>query len=109
MHPLRGVETPNMLKARSRSSLFIGLPVVAAALSLVGCSGKDGSEVEGGNGGSSNGTGGTGQPNLGNGGNGIGNNGSGAGMNAPITPGSECAKGSAAADAIPAVVQMVID
>jgi hypothetical protein len=99
-----------MLKTRSLCSLFTAVPVVAAALVLAGCSGKDGSEVEGGNAaGSSNGTGGTGQPNLGNGGNGVGNNGSGAGMNAPITPGSECAKGSAAADAIPAVVQMVID
>jgi hypothetical protein len=102
-----------MLKTRSRCCLFTSLPLLAAALSLAGCSSKDGSEVEGGNGSagaSGNGSGGTGQPNnLGKGGNGLGNGGSGAGMNAPITPGSECAKGSAAADAIPAVVQMVID
>ena len=100
-----------MLNARPLCCLFSAVPLVAAAFALAGCSGKDGSEVEPGNAsGSSNGTGGTnGQPNLGNGGNGVGNNGSGAGMNAPITPGSECAKGSAAADAIPAVVQMVID
>lgn len=47
-----------MLKTGSRYFLFTALPVVSAALLLAGCSGKDGSEVERGNGNASgNGTG----------------------------------------------------
>lgn len=88
-----------------RSRLALALPAAFSALLAISCGGSDGSNVNGGNG---NGTGnnGTGaQPDL-------GNVGSGAGSGGPvmtITPGSECAKGSAAANAIPAVVEMVID
>lgn len=93
-----------------RRSLFVALPVLAAIFA-VACGGKeDGSSVNGG-------------PGNGDQNNNVGNqpgsldnptgNGSGGGINSGeivmVTPGSECAKGSAAADAIPAVVEMVID
>jgi len=88
-----------------RLSLTLALPAAFSALLAISCGGSDGSNVDGGNG---NGTGNNGsgnQPDL-------GNVGSGGGLGGPvttITPGSECAKGSAAANAIPAVVEMVID
>jgi hypothetical protein len=86
---------------------FAVVPIVLAGFLVTACGGSDGSEVDGSNGNGTGNVGGNGQPNLGNGGNGPGSNGSGA--TTAITPGSECAKGTAAADAIPAVVQMVID
>jgi hypothetical protein len=84
----------------SASALATALAVALA----VSCGGSDGSSVNGGKGtASSTGT----QPDL-------GNLGSGSGSGSPgavttITPGSECAKGSGVANAIPAVVEMVID
>lgn len=89
-----------------RRSLAVALPAALSAVLTLSCGGSDGSEVDGGNNGTGN-TNSTGaQPtDLGNGSNGNG----GTGAVTTITPGSECAKGSAAANAIPAVVQMVID
>lgn len=100
-----------MRHSRLCQSLCV-VPVLFVGMSAVACSSKDGSEVEGANGnGASSSTAGAGGLNLAGSGSGstsgVGN-GSG-GVGSPITPGSECAKGSAAADAIPAVVQMVID
>lgn len=86
------------------------IPCVLAGLLVAACGDSEGSEVEPGNGSGATGSGGkNGQPTLGGstGFGGSGNNGSsGSGT---ITPGSECAKGTATADAIPAVVQMVVD
>lgn len=92
-----------------RLSLAVALPAALSAVLAISCGGSDGSEVEGGNNGTGNSTNGSGaQPSLG-GGNGNGNGNGGTGAVTTITPGSECAKGSAVANAIPAVVQMVID
>jgi hypothetical protein len=88
---------------------FAALPVLLAGLLTAACGGSDGSEVNGNNGNGTGNAGGNGQPNLGNGGSAPGSNDNGTGATTAITPGSECAKGTAAADAIPAVVQMVID
>lgn len=91
----------------ARFSLALALPAALSMLLAISCSGSDGSNVDGGNG---NGTGNNGngnQPDLGNPGGGT--SGGPLGGVTMITPGSECAKGSGVANAIPAVVQMVID
>lgn len=93
-----------MLNARRTS--MTALPCVLVGLFVMACGGSDGSAVEGGNGTGASSSGGNGQPNLGGS---APSNGTGGSSTTPITPGSECAKGTAAADAIPAVVQMVID
>jgi hypothetical protein len=96
-----------MPKSAVRHVSCVALPCVFAALLVGACGGSDGSEVDGGNGnGNGNGTGATGSappPSLGGG---VGGPGTGGGT---ISAGSECAKGTAAAEAIPAVVQMVVD
>lgn len=98
-----------MLKSPVLRTLCAGLPCLLAGLLVAACGDGEGSEVDGGNGsGATNGTGATSnQPGpLGGSGPGGGN---GSGGSGTVTPGSECAKGTAAADAIPAVVQMVVD
>jgi hypothetical protein len=93
-----------------RSSLAALCPVLTS-LFVMACGGSDGSAVEGGNG-NGNGASSSGGSGLSLGGGGPGpgsDSGTGGSRTTPITPGSECAKGTAAADAIPAVVQMVID
>src|SRR5262245_47411060 len=75
----------------------------AAALLAVSCGGTAGSSVSGGTG-SGNGTGSPTQPDLGNG---TGAGGPGGSM--PISRNDACVQSSAAADAVPAVVQMVVD
>ena len=95
-----------------RPSLFSAIPVVlSAAFVAAACGGSDGSNVNAGNGsGAGPNTGSGDQPNLATGGtNTIGNGSGGAGMVTPITADAACATGSGAADAIPAVVEMVID
>lgn len=94
-----------------RRSLLVALPTALSALLAVACGGSaEGSNVSGGTGaqgampGSGNGPS-LGDPNNPNGG---GGNGSNGGVTV-ITPGSECASSSGTADAVPAVVQMVID
>jgi hypothetical protein len=96
-----------------RRSLSVALPALAAALA-VSCGGGDTSNVEGGNGstdGTHTGTGGT--VNLGDGpvnlGDGNGSLPGSGGSVMTITPDQACADSSATADAIPAVVQMVVD
>jgi hypothetical protein len=104
-----------MLNVCRRS--LAALPSVVAGLLVMACGGSDGSAVEAGTGngtgnGNGNGASSSGGSGLSLGGGGPGpgsDNGSGGSSTTPITPGSECAKGTAAADAIPAVVQMVID
>ncbi len=82
-----------------------------AALLAVACGGSaDGSNVNGGNGAEGSTTGSGNQPSLGDPNNPNGNGGSsGNGGVTVITPGSECASSSGTADAVPAVVQMVVD
>jgi von Willebrand factor type A domain-containing protein len=88
-------------------SLAVALPAALLAMLAVSCGGSDGSSVDGGNGNGTTANGSGAQPGeLGSGSNGTG---AGSGTVTTITPGSECAKGSAAANAIPAVVEMVID
>src|SRR6478752_3668391 len=87
-----------------RCSFSLAVPAAFAALLAISCGGSEGSNVNGGDGSNTpnNGTGAG--PTLGD------NPGTGGiGTVTTITPGSECAKGSAAANAIPAVVEMVID
>jgi hypothetical protein len=102
-----------MLNSNVRPSFFAAIPaILVAAFVVAACGGKDGSNVNGGDGntaaGPNNGTGD--QPNLATGGSGsLGGGTGGAGTVTPITPDAACATGSGAADAIPAVVEMVID
>src|SRR4051812_27684599 len=99
-----------MLIPNVRPRFFFALPaVVLAALTVVACGGSDTSTIDGKNGtGASNNNGAGAQPNLNTGGNGsLQGNGSG-GVN-PITRDAACADGTGTADAIPAVVEMVID
>jgi len=90
----------------ARFCLALAVPTVFSALLAISCGGSDGSNVDGGNGsGNRNGTGS--QPDLGN--LGGSSNGGPLGGVTTITPGSECAKYTGAASAIPAVVEMVVD
>ena len=93
-----------------RPSLFAAFPaVLAATLVAVACGGSDGSNVDGGDGtGAGTNTGSGAQPNL-SGGSSSMPGGPGGGTVTPISPDAACATGSGAADAIPAVVEMVID
>ena len=84
-----------------RRSLFVAVPALAAGLAI-SCGGSEGSNVNGGKG--PNGSGVGGSVNLGNG----TLPGSGGGVT-PITRDAACADGSGVGDAIPAVVEMVID
>lgn len=88
-----------------RRSFALVLPAAFSALLAISCGGSDGSSVDGGNGNGTGNNGSDGGPDLGN----VGNGGGLSGPVMTVTPGSECAKGSAAANAIPAVVEMVID
>lgn len=103
-----------MLIPTLRRSLLVAVPTAFAALLAVACSGKtDGSSVSGGDGSSGGPVGAGNQPDLGNPGDptetgGTFSGGGGGGVTV-ITPGSECASSSGTADAVPAVVQMVID
>jgi hypothetical protein len=94
-----------------RHHLFVALSSTLAALLAVACGGSaDGSNVNGGNGSAqgSSSSAGT-QPVLDpTNPNGTGGSGSNGGVTV-ITPGSECASSSGTADAVPAVVQMVVD
>jgi hypothetical protein len=98
-----------MLILNVRRSLMVACPAVLAAFVAVACGGTDTSNVSGSNG-QGNGTNtGTGdQPNLG-GSSSLPGNGNGSGGIVTITPDQACADSSATADAIPAVVQMVVD
>jgi hypothetical protein len=100
-----------MLIPTIRRSLLLAVPTVFAALLAAACSGNpDGSNVNGGNGTSGGPTGTGNQPDLGDPDDPNGSGGtSGGGGVTVITPGSECASSSGTADAVPAVVQMVID
>jgi hypothetical protein len=91
-----------------RRSLSVAVPALAAALAI-SCGGSDGSNVEGGDGNTGangNGTGGSIMLGTGANGNLPGSGGSGV---TTITRDAACADGSGVADAIPAVVQMVVD
>jgi len=102
-----------MLNPNVRPSVFAAIPaVLVAAFVVAACGGSTGSNVNGGDGNSAAGpnTGTGDQPNLapGSGGGSLG----GANAGPPVTtisPDAACATGSGAADAIPAVVEMVID
>lgn len=99
-----------MLIPTLRRSLFVAVPLSFISLLAVACSDKaDGSEVGGGNGTAGSTSTGN-QPNLEDptNPNGSGGSGSNGGVTV-ITPGSECASSSGTADAVPAVVQMVVD
>ncbi|RYZ06297.1 MAG: VWA domain-containing protein [Myxococcales bacterium] len=95
-----------------RRSLFVAFPLAVSALLAVGCGGSaDGSNVSGsGDGSQGSNTGAGSQPSLGdpNNPNGSGGTGSNGGVTV-INKGSECASSSGTADAVPAVVQMVVD
>ncbi len=92
----------------SRSSLGAVVPSLLSAFLLLACGGgEDGSEVDNNGSGGSTSRGGNGQPDLGGAGPGTGGR-SGPGT-PPLTPDAACATGTATADAIPAVVQMVVD
>jgi hypothetical protein len=98
-----------MIISNVRQSMSAAIPGVFAAFLALSCGGSEGSAVDGGNGANGSGaTGGNGQPVLG----GSGTNGPGTGGTngtTPIDPDAACATGTATADAIPAVVQMVVD
>lgn len=106
-----------MLIPSLRTSLFFALPLAMTGLVLSACGGSDESTTAGNGSGNGNGTqGGTGNSH-GNGGppdldvgdvESAGQN-NGNGSVTPITPDQACATSSATADAIPAVVQMVVD
>ncbi|MDF3069109.1 MAG: hypothetical protein K0R38_4710 [Polyangiaceae bacterium] len=100
-----------MLISTLRRSQLVALSTAFSALLAVACGGsEEGSNVSGGPGsGQGNNTGSGNQPSLDpNNPNGSGGS-SGNGGVTVITPGSECASSSGTADAVPAVVQMVID
>lgn len=99
-----------MLIPNVRPRFFFAFPVVVtAALTVAACGGSDTSTVDGGNGtGASNNNGAGAQPNLNTGGNGN-LPGNGSGGVSTITRDAACADGTGTADAIPAVVEMVID
>ena len=88
-----------------RRSILVAVPALAAALAI-SCGGSDSSNVNGGNGTGPNGTGAGGSVNLGNGH--LPGTGTGGGVTT-ITRDAACADGSGVGDAIPAVVEMVID
>ncbi len=93
-----------------RRSLFVAIPALAASLA-VSCGGGDTSTVNGGDGsGAKNGNGTAGKINIGTDANGnpVGSGGSGSDV-MTITRDAACADGTGTADAIPAVVEMVID
>ena len=90
-----------------RYAFLVAFSSALPALMLGGCGGGDTSTVDGANGSGANGTGATGNgPDLSGSGNGPGGPGGPVTM---ISPDAACATGSGAADAIPAVVEMVID
>lgn len=95
-----------MLFPSVRHSLFVAVPALAAALVVACGGGDDTSNVNGGPGSGSN-TGKGGSVMIGTAGNGT-LPGSGGGVTT-ITKDRACADSSAAADAIPAVVEMVVD
>jgi hypothetical protein len=95
-----------MLLPSVRQSLFVAIPALAAVLA-VSCGGSDTSNVDGGPGSGSN-PGKGGAINIGVAGNGTLPTGTGGGVTT-ITKDESCADSSAAADAIPAVVEMVVD
>src|SRR6188768_342990 len=95
-----------MLFPSVRHSLFVAVPALAAVL-VVSCGGGDTSNVEGGPGSGAN-TGKGGSISIGTAGNGTLPTGTGGGVTT-ITKDQACADSSAAADAIPAVVEMVVD
>jgi hypothetical protein len=99
-----------MLIPNVRPRFFFALPaVVVAALTVVACGGSDTSTIDGKNGTGASNNGAGAQPNLNTGGNGnLPGNGSGGGVST-ITRDAACADGTGTADAIPAVVEMVID
>ncbi len=91
-----------------RRSLFVAIPALAASLA-VSCGGEDTSTVNGGKGSAGrNGTAGTLSLGTDGSGNPVGSGGSATGVTT-ITRDAACADGSGTADAIPAVVEMVID
>jgi hypothetical protein len=99
-----------------RRSFVATVPLTLMTLLAAACSGSaDGSTVNGGTGASTAGasTGAGNQPSLGDPNNPNGNGGSGGGTGnggvTVINKGSECASSSGTADAVPAVVQMVVD
>ncbi|MES1184792.1 MAG: vWA domain-containing protein [Myxococcales bacterium] len=94
-----------MLFPTIRQSLFVAVPALTAVLA-VSCGGSDTSNVNGGPGSGAN-TGKGGSISIGTGGNGT-LPGTGGGV-MTITKDQACADSSAAADAIPAVVEMVVD
>jgi von Willebrand factor type A domain len=97
-----------MMIPNVRLGLGVAIPSVLAAFMAISCGGSDGSEVDSGKGANGTGANGNGQPNLG----GSGPGGPGTGGSTGTTPINEdaaCATGKATADAIPAVVQMVVD
>ena len=90
-----------------RRSLSVVVPACAAVLAI-SCGGSDGSNVNGSNGnGGPTGTGGT--VILGTGANGNLPGTGGSSSSTPITRDAACADGTGVGDAIPAVVEMVID
>jgi hypothetical protein len=103
----RGIfEEPFMSFPSVRSSLSVAIPALAAAVAI-SCGGSDTSTVNGGDGnGEPNGTAGTFILGTGANGNLPGSGGSSA---TPITRDAACADGTGVGDAIPAVVEMVID
>ena len=94
-----------MLISTVRRSLFVAIPALAASLA-VSCGGGDTSTVNGGKGNNGNGTGSGGTISIGMDGNLPGTSGSGV---TTITRDAACADGTGTADAIPAVVEMVVD
>lgn len=101
-----------MLNSNVRPSVFAAIPaVLVAAFVAAACGGSDGSNVNDSNGSAAGpATGAGNQPNLATGGAGsvLGSSG-GNGSVTTVSPMDACAKGTGAADAIPAVVEMVID
>lgn len=96
-----------MLSLTFCRSPFVALVALSAAAVVAACGGSEGSSVSGGNGNGGPGSGVGAQPTLDPNATGMGNNGNG--NVTTITPDEACAEGSATADAIPAVVQMVVD
>jgi len=104
--PMPNLCPSSLSNQRSKPAGFVVALALGGACLAFACGGKDdGSNVD------TNGSSGSGarssgdQPDLGNG---PGSSGTNGGVTT-ITPDQACAQGSAAADAIPAVVQMVVD
>jgi hypothetical protein len=90
-----------------RKTLRLALPLLSASL-VMACGGSDTSTVDGGKGSGATGNGSGGSISLGTGGNGT-LPGMGSGGVTTISRDAACADGSGVGDAIPAIVQMVID